>query len=261
MLRVEQAGKRYGETPVLNDVSLEMAGGSVLAVLGPNGAGKSTLFRLLTGEIKPDQGTVFWSGHPLGEVGLATLARYRAAMNQTIHIPFPISAREVVMMGRAPFFGWKETRLDQEIVEEMLERVEMRSLALRDFPTLSGGEKQRIHLARVLAQMEGLDRQVEGKCLLLDEPASALDLKHRHDVLKMCRQLAQRGAAVLIIMHDLNSALSYSDQVLVLNHGSTYCHGPTAECLTAEVVSRVFELPMTHHKDHSEDRGYFRPAG
>lgn len=258
MIEARQVGKDYGKRTVLGGVSLAPQSGRVLAVLGPNGAGKSTLFRILTGELPCDRGEVLWDGRPMHEAGLAAMARRRAAMNQNYHIPFPISAREVVMMGRAPFFGWKESGRDAVVVHSVLEKVEMTEFADRDYPTLSGGEKQRIQLARALAQLEGADGTMEGKTLLLDEPSSALDLKHRHDVLQICHDYARKGAAVVIIMHDLNMALSYCDDVLVLDRGREAVQGPVRECLTESVVASVFQLPMKLVKEGPQDRGFFR---
>ncbi len=258
MIEARQVSKDFEKRTVLDAVSLAPVAGEVLAVLGPNGAGKSTLFKILTGEMSPDRGEVLWDGEPMREAGLATMARRRAAMNQNYHIPFPISARDVVMMGRAPFFGWKETARDQEVVAEVLEQVEMTAFSDRDYPTLSGGEKQRIQLARALAQLEGEDGRVEEKTLLLDEPSSALDLKHRHDVLHICRSYARKGAAVLVIMHDLNMALTYSDSVLVLDQGKETVSGPVEQCLTEEVVTSVFGLAMKLTREGPADRGFFR---
>lgn len=258
MIEARQVGKDYGKRSVLDGVSLAPQSGQVLAVLGPNGAGKSTLFRILTGELPSDRGEVFWDGRPMREAGLATMARRRAAMNQNYHIPFPISAREVVMMGRAPFYGWKESARDAVVVRAVLNKVEMTEFADRDYPTLSGGEKQRIQLARALAQLEGADGVVEGKTLLLDEPSSALDLKHRHDVLRICADYARKGAAVVIIMHDLNMALSYCDEVLVLDQGQEAVQGPVRECLTEDIVEKVFQIPMKLVRESPADRGFFR---
>ncbi|MEO0454131.1 MAG: heme ABC transporter ATP-binding protein [Verrucomicrobiota bacterium] len=258
MIRANSLKISFEAKAVLNQVSLEVPFGQILSVLGPNGAGKSTLFRILSGELKPDQGTVYWEEREMTSVPLSEMARRRAALNQNFHIPFPISARDVVMMGRAPFFGWKESPLDREVVESSLARVELSDFSDRDYPTLSGGEKQRVQLARSLAQLHGLDGEMEGKTLLLDEPSSALDLKHRHDVMQISVELASKGAAVLIIMHDLNMALSYSDQVFILDAGQKITYGKVADCLTEEVVSSVFDLRMKLIKDHPKDRGYFR---
>ncbi|MEM6886487.1 MAG: ATP-binding cassette domain-containing protein, partial [Verrucomicrobiota bacterium] len=211
-------------------------------------------------ELEPDSGEVLWEKQCLDSVPVVEMARRRAALNQNFHIPFPITAEEVVMMGRAPFFGWKESALDREVVAGALAQVEMEAFSQRDYPTLSGGEKQRVQLARNLVQLYGMDGSVEGKILLLDEPSSALDLKHRHDVMKICRDLSQRGAGVLIIIHDINMALSYSDDVLMLDQGKEVVYGPVGKTLTEDVVSSVFELNMKLVRESPEDRGYFRPV-
>ncbi len=258
MLMAESVSVAYKSSVILDQVSVGVRAGQVLAVLGPNGAGKSTLFRTLTGEQVPDGGRVMWDNRELASVPLAELARKRAALNQNYYIPFPITAYEVVMMGRAPFFGWQESGLDKSVVMDCLRRVEMEEFASRDYPTLSGGEKQRVQLARTLAQLHGMDGEVSGKTLLLDEPSSALDLKHRHDVMRIISELAGRGAAVMVIMHNINSALSYSDQVMILDKGRCAIAGPTVECLTESIIDKVFGIQMCLIRQGPDDRGFFR---
>ncbi|MEM6822586.1 MAG: heme ABC transporter ATP-binding protein [Verrucomicrobiota bacterium] len=257
ILKADNIAVAFGKKKILDKVDAWVESGQVLAILGPNGAGKSTLFRVLTGELAPSAGKVFLDDQELSSFSRRELSLRRAAMNQQVHIPFPISAKEVVMLGRAPFFGWQETQRDHQVVDHALELVEMSEFANRDYPSLSGGEKQRIQLARALVQLEGEDGDLQNKFLLLDEPSSALDLKHRHDVLNMCQGVAKRGAAVFLIIHDINMALTYADQTLVLSNGTVYAHGNVETILTEELVKDVFEIEARLVKMDEKDRGHF----
>ncbi len=246
-----------GGKQILDGVNMQLTPGRILAVIGPNGAGKSTLFRLISGEYVPACGEIRLKGKNLDRYSKWELAHIRVAMNQQYYIPFPLRVREVAMMGRAPFFGWSETEQDHEIVEQALTKIDMIHFADRDYTSLSGGEKQRTQLARSLAQLEGVDGKLKDKLLLLDEPSSALDLKHSHEVLNICRDLAERGAAVLLIIHDINMALAYADDVLVLSGGTSHAYGAVDEVLTESLVEEVFGIRSKHYQLDGEGRGIF----
>ncbi|MEM6602343.1 MAG: ATP-binding cassette domain-containing protein, partial [Verrucomicrobiota bacterium] len=242
---------------ILAGVDVELQAGQILAVIGPNGAGKSTLFKLLSGEHEPARGEVLLHGKQLDTYLKQDLAQIRVAMNQQFLIPFPLRVCEVAMMGRAPFFGWKEAPRDCQVVDQALERIDMSEFRDRDYTSLSGGEKQRTQLARALAQLEGTDGKLENKLLLLDEPSSALDLRHSHDVLKICREVADRGAAVLLIIHDINMALAHADEVLVLSDGRPRACGKVEEVLTESLVEEVFGVASRHLQPKGSGRGIF----
>ncbi len=231
---------RVGATVILDDVRLSIAPGTVTAILGPNGAGKSTLLKCLTGALQPDAGRIVLDGTPLGGYSLAALSRKRAVLSQVSFINFPFSVLEIVMMGRSPYGGSHATGSDAGVVREVLESVDAWHLQQRIFPTLSGGEQQRVHLARVLAQV--WDRQ--HAYLFLDEPTTALDLKHQHQVLGLIRQIAQeRNMAICLILHDLNLALQYADQGVLMQDGRVVASGAIREVLTPRNIAAVFEVP------------------
>jgi iron complex transport system ATP-binding protein len=212
---------------LVEDVSLRVEPGSLLAVVGPNGAGKSTLLRLLAGELDPTGGDVRVHGTPISAWPARALARVRAVMPQQTVLQFAFTAREVVAMGRSPH------RDDAAgPVERALRRTETAELAPRSFPTLSGGEQARVTLARVLAQ--------EPEILLLDEPTASLDVRHSELALRLARRLADGGRAVVAALHDLNAAARYADEIAVLKHGRLVALGTPWRVLTEDVLHDVF---------------------
>ncbi len=220
---------------LVDDVSLDVRPGEVLALAGPNGAGKSTLLRLLAGELLPTAGTVTLDGRPLHDLRPDTLACRRAVMPQQTTLSFAFTAREVVLMGRTPHARGGR-RQDEFVVAECLARTDTAHLAGRAFPSLSGGEQQRVTLARVLAQ--------EAPIVLLDEPVNSLDIHHQELVMREARVEAGRGAAVLAVLHDLNLAAAHADRVALMRRGRIVACGVPRDVLTAPLLSEVFEHPI-----------------
>lgn len=240
LLEIQGLGFSYGKKRILNNLSLSLTGGKLIAVLGPNGAGKSTFFRCVCGELTPESGTVTIAGRNLRDWTPLDLARIRAVLPQESKLAFNFSVFEVVMMGRTPHITRSESRHDQEIANLALEAVDLKDMAMRPYLTLSGGEKQRVHLARALAQIwEPIDGQP--RFLFLDEPTNNLDLSHQHALLRLAQEWAHgRDVAVLAILHDLNLALAYADEAVVLHKGNVAAQGPVVDILTPEIVQSVF---------------------
>ena len=237
---------RRGGRALLDNVSLALVPGRVTAVIGPNGAGKSTLLRVLSGELTPDAGKVALLGRALPSWPVADLARRRAVLPQESDLRFPFRVEEVVRLGRVPHPGGGDTAHDRALSLEALRQVGLAALADRLYPTLSGGEKQRVHLARALVQLQpapGVPAP-SGRVLLLDEPTASLDLAHQHGVLALANDLAHREhVAVLAILHDLILALAYADELLVLQHGRSVSEGPVTDTLTPALVVEIFGVP------------------
>ena len=229
---------RVGQATLVDGVTLAARRGEVLALVGPNGAGKSTLLRLLAGDIAPAAGEVLLAGRPLKGYSARALARQRAVMPQQTLLQFAFSAYEVVLMGRAPHAGARRGESDEDlaIVREALLRTDSEALARRSYPSLSTGEQQRVTLARVLAQ--------QAPIMLLDEPTAALDIRHQELVMQIARETAAAGAAVLLVVHDLNLAAGYADRVAVLRHGRLVACDTPWQVLTADLLSEVFEHPI-----------------
>ena len=239
MLQAEQLAVRRGPALVLSDVSLDLLPGQVLGVLGPNGAGKSSLLAGLSGELRPASGRVLLDRRPLADWPGPARARRLAVLPQNSGLEFAFRVEEVVGLGRLPHASGRAQ--DLEIVAAALEAADAGHLRGRSYLTLSGGERQRVHLARVLAQLwPGGSEQV----LLLDEPTSMLDQLHQHSILQAVRGCAERGTAVLVILHDLNLAARYCDRLLLLAGGRPQALGSPQEVLRAELLKTVFGLEV-----------------
>ena len=228
---------------LLDDVSLRMPAGEVLVVVGPNGAGKSTLRKVLCGDLQPSGGEVRMSNRPLADWPLPERAKVRAVLPQDSSLAFPFTVLEVVLMGRAPHLKGAESKHDYEIARAALLAVEAQHLEERIYPTLSSGERQRVHLARVLAQIWE-SSQSNTRYLLLDEPISNLDIAHQHQILRISRNLAEQQVAVLVILHDLNLAAQYADKIAMLKDGRIIALDVPAQILTPELIQETFGVAV-----------------
>lgn len=221
---------------LLKRVSIELKAGQVVALLGPNGAGKTTLMSLLSGDVRPDSGSVQFAGRPMHEWSLRDLARRRSVLLQDNQLLFPFTSLQVVEMGRAP---WRRTPLqefDNEAISEAVAAADIAHLGSRRVPSLSGGERARVAFARVMAGRTGV--------LMLDEPTAALDIGHQEALLRLARERAAAGDAVLVVLHDLNLAMAYADHIALLRLGQIVAAGEPADVLTAENISDVYETPV-----------------
>jgi len=236
MIRAEGVTVALGGRRAVDGVDLEVAAGELLALVGPNGAGKSTLLAALAGERHPDAGAVTVDGRPIDSYHPLDLARIRAVLTQDNAVSFPFRVAEVVEMGRSPWARTAARELDEPAIAAALERTDVAHLVDRRFTELSGGERARVSLARVLAQ--------ETPVVLLDEPTAALDLRHQEDVLGIARELAREGRAVVVVLHDLSLAGAYADRVALLEAGRMRALGTPAEVLTEQLVSEVYQLSV-----------------
>jgi iron complex transport system ATP-binding protein len=236
MIELKHVSFGYAGNGVLRDVSLVFEAGRFTALLGPNGAGKSTMLRLCSGELAADEGGVLFDGLNIRQWKARDLARRRAFLPQDSLLEFPFTVEEVTMLGRAPHVSGSEKPDDVDIVKRALELAGMNDFSRRDYTSLSGGERQRVQLARVLAQAW----KKEGCALLLDEPVANLDPAHQHRTLALAREWARAGACVVAILHDVNLALRYADDAVVLERGLVAASGPVLGVLKPELVERVF---------------------
>ena len=242
MLRAENLSFRIGDKTLIDDVSLRLTPGEFTMVLGPNGAGKSTLLKLLTGTETPRQGQVWYGDQLLPSIPLATQARQKAVLSQLLSLPFDLNVADVVMMGRYPYFDLNPTAQDKQITDDCLESVGMLTFKARAFASLSGGEKQKVHLARVLAQLHRPSGDESVRYLFLDEPISALDIHYQHQILSLVQTLASQNMVVFVIVHDINLALQYARTVILMDQGRIYGMGSPDEVLTADAIEAVFQL-------------------
>ncbi|HIZ99387.1 MAG TPA: heme ABC transporter ATP-binding protein [Candidatus Janibacter merdipullorum] len=225
-------GCTRGGRQILSGVSLEVSPGRLLALVGPNGAGKSTLLALMCGDLRLSGGEVRIDDRPLGQWSASDLARVRSVLLQSNDVSFSFTSREVVEMGRNPWTGRPEADEDEEAVTEAMRTADVVHLADRPYSSLSGGERARVSLARVLAQRTPV--------VLLDEPTAALDLRHQEEVMSVARSLAREGRAVIVVLHDLSLAAAYADEIAVIAEGTLGALGEPAEVLTTEMVRSVY---------------------
>lgn len=232
-----------GNREVLHDVDFEVHTGEVVALVGPNGAGKSTVLAALSGDHPFVAGSVEVDGRALDRWSPIALARRRAVLPQQHTVGFPFTARQVVGMGRAAWAGTPKQHEDDAVVDAAFATCDVTHLADRPFPALSGGERARVALARVLAQ--------DTETLLLDEPTAALDIGHQESVMKVVRQRADAGHAVVVVLHDLGLAAAYADRICVLERGSIVADAPPEQVLTEELIGRVYQYPVkvTRHPE------------
>jgi len=223
---------QLGGQPVLTEVDVDIRHGELLALVGPNGAGKSTLLGAVAGDVPLTMGSIDIDGRPLARWGTRELALRRSVLLQRIEIAFPFTVADVVRMGRAPWAGTHGEEDDDREVAAAMERTDIVELAAREYPSLSGGERARAALARVLAQATGI--------LLLDEPTAALDLHHQELVMGVARERAAAGVAVVVVAHDLGMAAAWANRVVVLEHGRIVGDGTPRHILTEALLSRVY---------------------
>lgn len=219
---------------LLDNINLEVYQGELLGIIGPNGAGKSTLLKLLAGIEQASSGKVLCEAKELASLAPDLRARNIAWLEQRPVLHWPLSVHQVVALGRLAHRKSSTTADDAATIEQALEFTGITQLRLRLFPTLSEGEKLLVNLARVLAS--------QSKVILADEPTSALDPRHQLQVMELLKQLAASGTAVVIVLHDLTLAARYCQRLLLLHKGSTQACGSPVEILTAELLSRVYEI-------------------
>ncbi len=240
-LEVDQLGLSIGGRELLKGISFKVKPGEVVAVLGPNGAGKSTLFRAISGELAHQSGEIRFNGRRRADYERPQLAKQLGILPQSSSLSFPFRVLEVVTLGLINHGG--SALQQQQIAFEMLERVDALHLAERTYTVLSGGEKQRVHLARVLAQIS-VAPESGYRSLLLDEPTSALDLAHQHRTLREVRRCAEEAMGCLVILHDLNLAARYADRILILADGQLLADGDPWQVLTPERLEATYGVPL-----------------
>lgn len=239
MLVVDQVSVERGGQSLLDGVSVSVAPGDFMAVIGPNGAGKSSLLHAIVGDLTANRGTITLDGTAIDDLGLKTRARQVALLPQASALAFPFAVHEVVALGRSPHAsGWQ---VDAEIVEAACGLADIRHLRERAYTRLSGGEKQRVQLARVLAQIWRAET-TGSRVLLLDEPVAALDMGHQQQIMNAISALARAGVAVVMVLHDVSLAARHADRLLALRASRVLAQGAPAEVVTPDIINQLFDI-------------------
>ena len=240
MLTASNITFRAGNKPLVSDISVSFAPARLHLIIGPNGAGKSTLIKVLARLLRPHVGRVEYEGADISDASEADLAKRRAVLSQAVEAAFPLTVREVVMMGRYPHFRGHPGPTDEKIVDEVMAQFELTELDNRYYQTLSGGERQRVNFARVLAQLSrdgSMATDSSCRYLFLDEPLTFLDIRHQIDFLKKIRAFAEAPDVVTIgVVHDLNLAARFADHIVLINEARVIANGTPVEVLTAERI-------------------------
>lgn len=239
MLAVQSIASGYGERRVLEEITFNVGRGEVVALIGPNGAGKTTLMRTLSGVLKPSAGRILLAGEDAAQLTPAQRAAKIAVVPQARELPEDFTVWQTVLLGRTPYLGWlgRVSAEDRRRAAQAMERSRLSGYEGRKVGELSGGEQQRVLLARALAQ--------ETPILLLDEPTSNLDLQHQSVLLNLVREQAHHGGqAALMAVHDLNLAALYADRVILLADGRLQACGTPEQVLTPDLLQAVYHVPV-----------------
>lgn len=237
------------ELPVVRGITVQLEGG-VCALIGPNAAGKSTLLQLLLGQLRPDRGQILLAGQPVAVMAPHQRAMKLAYVPQRAMANVAFTVEEVVALGRyaaAP---------DAGAMEEALSLCDLLAHRSRIFSQLSAGQQQGVAVARAVAQLGG-ERSLEGKFLLLDEPVSAMDLWHAHQTMRLLRDLTSRGLTVLVVLHDLNLAMTYADTIWLMNEGRLAAQGPWQQVMQPAVLEPVYRMPLKMQQMEEKERPVF----
>jgi iron complex transport system ATP-binding protein len=255
ILSLQDVEHDFGAGPVLRGVSCEVAPGDFLAIIGPNGAGKSTLVRAAAGLLRPRRGRVLLGGQPIETLPRREVARRLALVPQETTLAFPFRALEIVLMGRHPHLGaWQlESGADRELARQALARVGLAGLEERRFHEMSGGERQRLVLARAIAQ--------QAPILLLDEPTAFLDLRHQVAIYDILADLSAAGSTVVVVTHDVNLAGAYCRRALALRDGRVRASGPPAEIFRRDLLEEVYGVALRAIENPDGGPPYLAPRG
>jgi iron complex transport system ATP-binding protein len=236
-LEVKGVSFSYGDTEALSDISFDAGDGELVTLVGPNGSGKSTLLRCIDKLLKPKRGVILIRERDISKMNLRELAQTIGYVPQSAVNTFPFTVFDVVLMGRKPYISWGVGKRDIELVSETLDFLGLSEMAGRYFNELSGGERQKVLIARALAQ--------EPELLLFDEPTSNLDIRHQLEVLDITKALkGEKGVSVIMAMHDLNLASRFSDRIIMLNKGKLFATGTPKEVLIPQNIREVYGVEV-----------------
>ncbi len=241
MVKIENVTYRIGNKNILSNVNTVFNPGEFNIILGPNGSGKSSLMKIFSGLQLPTGGEIRIGDEKIQTIKKAELAKYRAVLTQQPEISFPLSVEEVVMMGRYPHFEFTASKNDFTICDEVIAKLNLDDFRKRNYQTLSGGEKQRVHFARVLAQV--WENTSPGlRYLFLDEPLANLDIRYQHEFLVIVRDLLHRNFVLVAVLHDINQSIQFGDRLFFMKEGKLLYHGTPSEIISQNLVKEVYDV-------------------
>lgn len=252
MIEIINCSYQIQDKFLLKNIHCSFAPNELVVIMGANGAGKSTLLKLIAGVLNASAGEVYIDHQLIKKYTAHQLALKRAVLSQHYEITFPLSVKEIILMGRYPYFNNQPSRKDLLIVQNTLEEMGIVHLAERAYQTLSGGEAQKVHMCRVLAQINREDQI--NKFLLLDEPVSHLDIKYQYHLLEIAKAKVNHSTAVIAVLHDINLALKFADRILFMKDGEVVHQHQKDNTLNLEVIKKVFDVDATLLSQPNEDR-------
>lgn len=240
MIEAKKISFSHRKFKLLDEVELSVEKGELLVIIGPNGAGKSTLLKVLAKENTKAEHEIYLKEKKLSNWNDRDLAFNKAKFSQENNSDIELLVKDIVLMGRYPYFHSTPQKIDLDIVDDMMKDTDVLHLKERNYNTLSGGEKQRVHLARVLAQLQN---DVGSKLAFFDEPLNNLDVRHQHRILEKILSFVKQGNSAILVLHDLNLAAEFADKVLLLKKGKVVAHGVPTEIFTVETMRKAYDFP------------------
>ena len=235
---------------LINDISIQINKGDMVSIIGPNGSGKSTLMKLFSGEINPTNGYIKIQNKLINEWDMISLAKERSILSQTNNLSFPFRVIDIVKMGRYPYFN--DQNNNRKICELLIRKFDLKNYINRNYTTLSGGEKQRVHLARIFSQI--WSDNFESKVVLLDEPTSFLDIKHQFMLFKFLFELNLKGLTVVMVLHDINQAIDVSKKIIMLKDSKLLNFSNQKDCITTNNLKKLFDIDLDITKNNKLDK-------
>jgi len=242
MIKADHIVYKHKEFRILDEVSVSLEKSEFLAIVGPNGAGKSSLLSVLANEVRQGKQNILFKDKQISEWDVRELSLHKSKFSQHNSNEIPLQVKDVVMMGRYPYFESQPRQEDHEAMNKMMYETDIYHLKDRDYNTLSGGEKQRVHLSRVMAQ---LDNAIDHKLVFLDEPLNNLDVKHQYKALEIIRKFTHQENSAIVVLHDLNLAAQFADKILLMKSGKVAAYGTPEKVFTAENISDAYNFPCT----------------
>ena len=242
LLEIKSIFFKIKEKLILNDISLNVKSGDMVSIIGPNGSGKTTMLKAISNEVKISDGKIIFNKKNINNWDISDLANEKSVLSQSSNLVFPFTVIDIVKMGRFPIKKKGNLTQENNLCEKILDIFDLTDYVNQNYITLSGGEKQRVQLARVVAQIWSED--YSEKILLLDEPTSYLDIKHQYLLFNFLKTLNDKGLTIMMVLHDLNHAISNSNKVAVLKNSQLISYGDTKKVITENLINKVFEIDL-----------------
>ncbi len=240
MITAKKLSFAHRDFQILKGIDVSIKPGELLIIIGPNGAGKSTLLSMLANENAGKEDVIYFKQKKFEEWNPRILARHKAKFSQEHNADIGLAVKDIVLMGRYPYFKSVPHQTDWQAVNQMMNKTEVFELKDRKYNSLSGGEKQRVHLARVLAQLQN---EVSPKLAFFDEPLNNLDIKYQYQILNTVQEFTRQGNSAILVLHDLNLTAEFADKVLLLKKGKAVKYGVPEDIFTEEIIKKAYDFP------------------